>query len=285
MQQVTVKKFDAFRRLRHITTVAIGAVLVAVVLVALSFAQKSTPKSFPSAEAASHALYVAVQSDSEQAVTQILGGETELVSTDDSAEDKLEREHFGKKYEEMHRLVREPDGTTVLYVGAENWPFPIPLVSKAGAWYFDAATGKEEVLFRRIGENEATAIETCHALVLTKQRQETTATGDGDPVAQYAHTLVSANAGGEASASGKEPSGPFHGYYFRMLTEQRKSGAAGKAEFAFIAYPAEYRSSGVMTFAVTQHGVVYKKDLGPDSAKLAKNMNGGTPSSSWHAAE
>src|SRR5712675_33222 len=147
MQQVTVKKFDVFRRLRHITTVAIGAVLVAVVLVALSFAQKSTPKSCPSAEAASHALYVAVQSDSEQAVTQILGGETELVSTDDSAEDKLEREHCGQKYEEMHRLVREPDGTTVLYVGAENWPFPLPLTSNNGRWSFDAQAGPQEILF------------------------------------------------------------------------------------------------------------------------------------------
>ena len=184
-----------------------------------------------------------------------------------------------------HRLVREPDGTTVLYVGAENWPFPIPLASKAGAWYFDAATGKAEVLFRRIGENEATAIETCHALVLTRQPQETTATDDGDPVIQYAHTLVRANAGGDASASGKEPSGPFHGYYFRMLTGQSKGGAAGKAGFAFIAYPAEYRSSGVMTFAVTQDGTVYKRDLGPDSSKLAEKMTAGSRSSGWHTAE
>jgi hypothetical protein len=285
MQHVAVKRFDAFQRLRQITTVAIGVVLVVASSVALSFAQKSSQTTFPSAEAASHALFVAVQSDNEQAVTQVLGGETELVSTDDSAEDKLEREHFAEKYEEMHRLVREPDGTTVLYVGAENWPFPIPLASKAGAWYFDAATGKAEVLFRRIGENEATAIETCHALVLTRQPQETTATDDGDPVIQYAHTLVRANAGGDASASGKEPSGPFHGYYFRMLTGQSKGGAAGKAGFAFIAYPAEYRSSGVMTFAVTQDGTVYKRDLGPDSSKLAEKMTAGSRSSGWHAAE
>jgi hypothetical protein len=284
MQHVAVKKFDAFHRLRHIAPVSVGAVLLAVSLVALSFAQKSTPESFPSAEAASHALYVAVQSDNEQAVTQILGGETELVSTNDSAEDKLEREHFSKKYEEMHRLVREPDGTTVLYVGAENWPFPIPLVSKGGAWYFDVATGKEEVLFRRIGENEATAIETCHALAQIKQRQETSTTG-GDPVTQYAKTFVSANAGGDAPNSGEEPSGPFHGYYFRMLTGQSKGAAASKTTFAFVAYPVEYRSSGVMTFAVTQDGAVYKKDLGPGSEKLAKKMTGGTRSSSWHAAD
>ena len=98
MQHVAVKRFDAFQRLRQITTVAIGAVLVVASSVALSFAQKSSQTTFPSAEAASHALFVAVQSDNEQAVTQVLGGETELVSTDDSAEDKLEREHFAKQF-------------------------------------------------------------------------------------------------------------------------------------------------------------------------------------------
>ena len=160
------------------------------------------------------------------ALAQILGGGTELVSTDDRAEDQLEREQFAKKYEEMHRLVREPDGTTVLYVGAENWPFPVPLASKAGAWYFDAAAGKEEVLFRRIGENEATAIEACHALVLSRQGQSTTTTAD-DPVIQYAQTFVASHGmnGSEAPASKEVPSGPFHGYYFRMLSGQAKSGA------------------------------------------------------------
>jgi Protein of unknown function (DUF2950) len=290
MQHVAVNRFNAFQSLQFKRAVCLVALVGSLVI--LSFAQKSTQQSFPSAEAASHALFVAVQSDSDQAVAQILGGGTELVSTDDSAEDKLEREQFGKKYQEMHRLVREPDGTTVLYVGAENWPFPVPLVAKAGAWYFNAAAGKEEVLFRRIGENEATAIETCHALFLTRQRQESTATGD-DPVTQYARTLVSAhetNAGREPTAGKEEPSGPFHGYYFRILSGQPpsgqpKTGAGANAGFAFIAYPAEYRSSGVLTFVVTQDNVVYKKDFGPDTAKLAQKMTAATPSSSWHAAE
>jgi Protein of unknown function (DUF2950) len=289
MQHVTVQRFDASHRLRPSTVLAITALLLAASLVPLSFAQTSTPESFSSAEAASHALYVAVQSDNDQALVQILGAGTELVSTDDTAEDKLEREHFGKKYEEMHRLVREPDGTTVLYVGAENWPFPVPLVSKAGTWYFDAAAGKEEVLFRRIGENEATAIETCHALVVTRQQQATTNTGD-DPVIQYAESFVATHGmNGKEAASKEVPSGPFHGYYFRMLSGQRQSGQAegggANAAFAFIAYPAEYRSSGVMTFVVTQDNAVHKKDLGPGTAKLAKKMTAVTPSSSWHAVE
>jgi hypothetical protein len=285
MQHVTIKKSDAVQKLRLKIAVVTGAVLLAASSVLLSFAQKSTQESFSSAEAASHALLVAVQSDNEQALARILGGGTELVSTDDRAEDKLEREHFAKKYDEMHRLVREPDGSTVLYVGAENWPFPVPLARRAGMWYFDAAAGKEEVLFRRIGGNEATAIETCHALVITRQRQETATIVD-DPVIQYAQTLVRAhqvNEGSDAPVSNEEPSGPFHGYYFRTLSGQAKSGA--NTGFAFIAYPAEYRSSGVMTFVVTQNNVVYKKDFGPDTAKLAMKITAGNPFSGWHRAE
>ena len=112
------------------------------------------------------------------------GGE-EVTSSSDEVEDKLERERFSQKYQEMHRLVREPDGSTVLYIGAENWPFPIPLVSKNGAWYFDSDTGKEEILFRTIGENETTAIQVCHVLAQGKERSETE-TVAADPVIQYA---------------------------------------------------------------------------------------------------
>jgi Protein of unknown function (DUF2950) len=284
MQHITVQRFGASQVLRVKTTLAIGAVILAITLVPSSLAQESKQESFTTAEAATDALFIAVQSHNDQALAKVLGGGTELVSTDDRAEDQLEREQFAKKYEEMHRLVREPDGTTVLYVGAENWPFPVPLVSKAGAWHFDAAAGKEEVLFRRIGENEATAIEACHALVLTRQRQATTTTND-DPVIRYAQTFVVTHGmnGSEDPASKEVPAGPFHGYYFRMLSGQTKSGA--NAEFSFIAYPAEYRSSGVMTFVITQDNAAYEKDLGPDTAKLAKKATAGTPFSSWHAAE
>jgi hypothetical protein len=285
MQHITVQRFSASQVLRLKTTLAIGTIILAITSVPSSSAQKSTQESFPTAEAASHALLVAVQSDSEQPLTQILGGGTELVSTEDRAEDRLERQQFAKKYEDMHRLVREPDGTTVLYVGAENWPFPVPLASKAGAWYFDGAAGKEEVLFRRIGENEATAIEACHALVLSKQGHSTTTTAD-DPVIQYAQTFVASHEkGSEAPASKEVPAGPFHGYYFRILSGQRKRGPGANVGFTFIAYPAEYRSSGVLTFAVGQDNVVYEKNLGPDTAKLAKKTTVRTPFSSWNAAE
>jgi hypothetical protein len=296
MQHRTIERFDAFQWLGHITTVAIGAILLVISSASLSLAQKSTQETFPSAEEAGHALFVAVQSDNEQAVTKILGGGKELVSSADEVEDKLDREQFAKKYEEMHRLAREPDGSTVLYIGAENWPFPIPLMSKAGAWYFDSATGAEEILFRRIGENEATAIETCHALVRAGKRHEA-ATTSKDAIIQYAQTLVSAhetNAGNNAPASKDETSGPFQGYYFRVLAAPRKSGAGAQGNvsdlgttsgYTFIAYPTEYRSSGILTFVVTSEDVVYEKDLGPNTEKLAKKMTARTSTSRWRAAE
>jgi hypothetical protein len=302
MQHRMIERFDTFQWLGRITTVAVGAILLAMSSAPLSLAQKSTQETFPSAEEAGHALFVAVQSDNEQAVTKILGGGKELVSSADDVEDKLEREQFAKKYEEMHRLVREPDGTTVLYVGAENWPFPIPLTSKPGAWYFDSDTGRQEIMFRRIGENEATAIETCHALARARKRQAAAATSattndSNDSIIEYAQTLVSAHetiAGSDAPASKEEASGPFHGYYFRVIAAPRKNGAGAQgnvsdasatAGYTFIAYPTEYRSSGVMTFIVTSNDVVYEKDLGPDTAKLAKKMTARTPTSKWRAAE
>jgi hypothetical protein len=231
---------------------------------------------------------------------QILGGGQQLVSSDNEIEDKLDREQFAEKYQEMHRLVREPDGATVLYVGAENWPFPVPLVLKAGAWYFDSDSGTEEILFRRVGENEATAIETCHALARTRKPRSpatTSTTTSNDHVSQYAQTVVSThetNIGNEPPTGKEEASGAFHGYYFRILSGARKSRTRAKGNisnasasfgYVFIAYPAEYRSSGVMTFVVTQDGVVYEKDLGPKTTTLAKKMTGGSVTSSWHTAE
>jgi hypothetical protein len=252
----------------------------------LCLAQQPGTTPFSSAEEASHALYLAVQSDNEEAMTNILGAGEELVSLDDKVQDKLERERFTRKYREMHRLVREPDATVVLYIGAENWPFPIPLVFENGAWHFDAKAGMEEVLFRRIGENEMTAIEACHALVAAeKERKPLT----GDPSAQATRALL-VNAGNDGAVV------PFHGYYFRSLTSQKKNTAIGTASkvsnrktpggrFAFVAYPAEHRSTGTMTYLVNQDGVVYEKDLGPNTVRVAKGMTKYDPDSTWRPAE
>lgn len=297
MQRFTVKRIEAFQRLRLKTTIALGTILLVVGLSSLSYAQKPIQETFSSAEEASHALFVAVQTDNPQALMQILGGGKDLVSSNDEIEDKLEREQFVGKYREMHRLVREPDGATVLYVGAENWPFPVPLALKGGAWYFDSDSGAKEVLFRQVGENEATAIETCHALVRATARaiatsaETTTAGSENEHVSQYAQTLVSTR---EAMASSEKESGAFHGYYFRILSGplKRRAGAKDKGSSAgrrsgdvFIAYPADYRSSGVMTFIITPDDVVYEKDLGRKTTTLARKMTASALTSSWRPAE
>jgi hypothetical protein len=250
-----------------------------------SFAQDSQPKTFSSPEEASGALFQAVQNEDEPSLEAILGAGKEVTSSSDEVQDKLEREKFCQKYREMRRLVREADGTTVLYIGAENWPFPIPLVSKNGAWYFDSKTGIQEIKFRRVGENEATAIEICSAFAMAK-KGETKDVYDDDFIRQYVLNLVSAST---TNAGGNESS-PFHGYYFRIVTADSVAGTSSygsggkkRGGVALVAYPANYRSSGVKTFIVTQDGIVYERDLGPSTTTAAPNIR--VRSSTWRAAE
>jgi hypothetical protein len=168
----------------------------------------------------------------------------------------------------------------VLYIGAENWPFPVPLVSKNGAWYFDSKTGAQEILFRRIGENEAAAIQVCEEFEIAKKEQDTKP-ASYDPITQFAQSLASIpNTGG---------SSPFHGYYFQIVNgaaATRSSAAGGdnkKASVTLVAYPVEYRSSGVKTFIVTRHDIVYEKDLGPNTTTVALGTK--ARNSSWRASE
>jgi hypothetical protein len=277
----------------HIWVDALSALALLVVGISqLSLAQKSGPETFSSPWRASSALFQAVQNNDEEGVERILGAGREVTSSSDDIEDKLERERFSQKYQEMHRLVREPDGTTVLYIGAENWPFPIPLVSKDGVWFFDSDTGKEEILFRTIGENETTAVQVCHALAQGKERSETE-TVAADPVIQYAQSLVSGvtEDAGNTVRDKANRSAPFHGFYFRIVTRNNVAGTNDPASGnratgtpAVVAYPADYRSSGVMTFIVTKNGTVYEKDLGSKTTTLAKNLKRG-PDSSWRTSE
>jgi Protein of unknown function (DUF2950) len=261
---------------------------VAIGIVALlaqpGFARETRHETFSSPEAATHALYLALQKQDERTLTTILGAEKDLVSGGDDALDKLERERFAQKYQEVHRLVSEPDGHTVLYIGAENWPFPIPLVAQNGAWRFDADAGRKEVLWRRIGQSEFIAIEACHALVASERKD------DAKPPAEDADIPVAALLA--SVEKGKSPR-LFHGYYFRMLASPGGPGAVNAAvsdgkppgAAAFIAYPATYRSSGVMTFIVDEDDVVYEKDLGPDTAKLARAMTEYSPDPTWSVSD
>jgi Protein of unknown function (DUF2950) len=287
----------------------------------LAVAQQPGQKTFPSAEEACRALFVAVQDDDQRALVEIFGpAGNDIVSSGDAAEDTNSGHQFVQKFQEMHRLGKEPDGTMTLYIGAENWPLPIPLVNPGGAWYFDTEAGKQEILFRRIGENELTAMRVCHALVDAEKAYYAKPRGD-DAVKQYAQRFVS-DAGGHnglywwgADDEAESPIGPllasacsdgsarqrstgripFHGYYYRLLTRQGTHAPGGALNyvvngkmtrgFAFVAYPAEYRSSGVMTFIVNQDGLVCEKDLGAQTADIAQHLSLYDPDSTWHRAE
>ena len=241
-------------------------------------AQPSAQPTFKSTAEASQTLFQAVQSNNEEGIAKILGGPTELASSRDADQDKVERELFIQKYQEMHRLGHDADGSVTLYIGAENWPFPIPLVATNGAWRFDPDAGAKEVTFRRIGDNEFTAIATCHEFVAAERRYSaepnTTNPPDNSPA-----SLVAKAASG---ASGGDPV-LSHGYYFRMLSMRGTDGQTGR--FALIAYPVEYRSSGVMTFVVTANDVVYEKDLGANTPALASAMTTFHKDATWHTAD
>jgi len=299
-------------------TLALPLLLLILTLCGLS--QQPGQKTFASADEASQALFAAAQSGDKRALLDILGpAGAPIVSSSDDVQDKKSRDEFVTRYQEMHRLAKEPDGTTTLYIGAENWPVPLPLVSKGGVWYFDTATATQEILFRRIGKNEFAAMEVLDALI-DAENDYYSQPRDGKPQ-QYAQKFASdegqhnglywkasgdepqspagplvayATGEGYGKKQGESPS-PFHGYYYRILTGQGKSAPGGAKSyvvngdmtggFTLLAYPADYRSSGVMTFIVNQDGVIYEKDLGPKTADLASAIKGYSPDKSWRKAE
>jgi hypothetical protein len=298
-----------------------AAVSAALILIALfparSLAQQEGQKTFKTARKASHALYMAAQSDDIKATLEILGQDAkQIISSGDESDDQTTRANFVKKYEEMHRLVKEPNGTTTLYIGAENWPTPIPLVEKSGMWFFDTEAGKEEILLRRIGHNEMSAIRVCQELVEAQKEYYSAqhnvfaqkflsdpgqqnglywAAPDPQHESPVGPLVAYASVDKNDRANRQDPPEPFHGYFFRILTRQGKNATGGATDyvvdgkmtagFAFVAYPSEYRNSGVMTFIVDKDGVVYQKDLGANTTKLAKAMKEYEPDSAWKKAE
>ena len=284
------------------------------------WAEPPAQTTFSSPAQASRALFLAAQAQDTRALLKIFGSDgREIISSGDAVEDKNRRDQFVRKYREMSRLVEEPDGTIRLYVGAENWPMPVPLVKKDNAWYFDTAAGKEEILFRQIGRNEIAAIRVLQELV-DAQKEYYAEPRDGE-ARQYAQKLASdegkhnglywktgagqpecpigphlADAGRNTYPAGSTPGAkPFNGYYFQVLTKQGEQAAGGAKDyivdgkmtggFAFLAYPAKYSVSGVMTFIVSQDGVVYQKDLGANTAALAKTLHEYNPDKEWARVE
>ena len=241
------------------------ATLTAVMLVIAppALAEAPSQTTFPSAEAASRALFMAVKNHDEAAIVQILGAPQTPEERRD--EERLEHEQFAQKYEQMHRLARERKGQVMLYIGAENWPFPVPLVSQNDTWRFDFAAGEKEIMFRRIGENEMTAIEVCRSLATAAHNPK--AHEDDELLAK----LLTDDQNGGTPAM-------YQGYNFRVLNRHGK-------DITVVAYPSVYRSSGVMTFIVTQNDVVYETDLGPSTADVVKAMTSWKRTSHWRVAE
>ncbi len=268
---------------------------------AAQIAESPKAKAFPSPEAAAAAIYAAARRNDEAEILAILGpGAKEAIGwADDPKEREARHQQFAQRYDQMHRLVTEPDGTVALYVGAENWPAPIPIVEYQGAWYFDAELGRQEILYRRIGRNEMEAIQVCRALgdaekdyfaavhrytdkfVSSKGKHDglywqTTEEMGKSPIGPYL-----AHAGVEGSQAGSRQ--PYHGYYYRILL--LAGSASPGSDFALFAFPAEYRSSGVMSFLVNQSGEAYQKDLGSASASAASDKIPYPPDTSWKKVE
>jgi hypothetical protein len=232
-----------------------------------AIAEKTVPMTFATPSEAGAALLAAAQSGDRSALLEIFGPEgSEILFTGDSSQDAANLRDFVAAYKRMNRWGQIKAGGQTLYIGPDNYAFPIPLgQNPAGRWYFDTAAGKDEILARRIGKNELTAIAACEAA------------GNAERHGQPASTLGRLGDFGKAVASnaGDRPR-LFNGYYYRIL--------AKPGGFAVLAYPAEYRNSGIMTFMVGKDGTVYQKDLGEKTPDVAQSMTEVNPSDGWTPA-
>ena len=318
-----INSWNQKRRLMHrFGFVIIAAVMMVAGCYQLVFATDAIQKSFKSPEEAVRALGDAVKGNDTKELLTIFGPEgKELISSGDKVADETGRERFAQAYEEMNKLVSENDTKVILHVGKGDWPFPIPVVKRGEYWLFDTMAGREEILNRRIGRNELSAIQVCLAYV-DAQREYILKDRDEDKLLEYARRLQSrkgkknglyweAKEGEEQSPLGpliakaaregyigRRPLGrrnPYHGYHYKILKSQGKNAPGGEYDyvvegkmiggFALVAYPSEYGNSGVMTFIVNQDGVVYEKDLGKETEKIARAMKTFDPDKTWKKTE
>jgi len=273
-------------------------------------------QSFLSPEAGVQALVEAAKNNDTETMLQILGPEAEsFISTGDPVSDQASRARFVEEYEEAHTLVQLGDTEVVLQVGKDEWPFPIPLVKDSTSWRFDTEEGKEEILNRNIGRNELDVIQVCLAYV-DAQREYYMRNPQHEALLHYASRFMSTQGKRDGlywdtpAAEPPSPLGPFlvqartegyehtadkpipyHGYYYNILTGQGPNAPGGAYDymvrdqmiggFAMVAYPAQYGSSGIMTFIVNHDGVVYQKDLGPNTTAIAQSIMQFNPDETW----
>jgi hypothetical protein len=278
-------------------------------------------RTFSSPEQAAEALAAAWRSGVRSELLAIFGPAADkLVNSGDAVAEKAARERLASTYDEAHRLEAEGAQRTIIVLGKDEWPYPIPLVKQGASWRFDVKAGAEQIIDRRIGRNELNAIEVCRAYV-EAQREYAAEDRLGDGVHEFAQRLASsggkrdglywrASEGGEESPLGPlvvaaeaqgyrvasvEGRAPFHGYFYRILTRQGPSAPGGAKDylvkghltggFALVAFPTTYGDSGVMTFIVNQDGIVYERNLGPNTAEIARRITEYDPDMTWNVAQ
>jgi hypothetical protein len=316
--EMLLPNFKRRETLRRTWMQVVGAaVIIGLAHTGVAVAASPSQKSFASAEEAVKALFAAAKDNNDKEMLSIFGPSgKELIFSGDKVADKERRERFVKAYDEKNRLAAKGDNM-ILVIGKNDWPFPIPLVKKGTGWVFDTEKGKQEILNRRIGENELFTIQTLLAVV-DAQREYALKDRNSNGLLEYAQKFVSDTGkknglywetkAGESQSplgpilaqaksqgyQGKPASGtaaPYHGYYYRILTAQGKDAPGGAYSylvkgkmiggFAVVAYPAEYDNSGVMTFIVNYDGKVFQKNLGKNTAAVAKAMKDYNPDSTW----
>ncbi len=288
------------------------AVLPSIMALALLTSASQAQQAYPTPEDAVAALAAAVKSGTKTAILKVLGNSAEdVVESGDEVADAETRQRFLSAYDVRHSIKAEGNKEAMLILGADEFPFPIPLVNSKSGWEFDTDQGRIEILYRRIGRNELDAIQTCLAFVDAENEYVDKDRGDGAGV--YAQRIVSTpgkkdglfwrddrdpsplgELAAQASAEGYKVDGqgaPYHGYYFRILKGQGPNAPGGALNyvvkgkmiggFALIAYPAEYGNSGVMTFLVNHAGTVYQKDLGNRTEAIARRVSLFDPDQTW----
>jgi len=295
--------------------VASLTLLTVALLVFVTLSAASAQQYFKTAEAAVDALVNAAKSGDQKGILTVLGPDgAGIASSGDNVEDTGARKRFTDAYDAKHQINMEGDQKAVLMIGEADWPFPIPIVRKDDTWRFDTAAGRDEILYRRIGRNERAAIQASLAYV-DAQNDYADLTHASTGTAAYAQRIVSQEGKkdglywptqpdespsplGELVASATRDGyhvggerAPFHGYYYKILTRQGSAAPGGAYDyvvrgkmiggFALVAYPAEYRKSGVMTFLVNHEGTVFQKDLGPHTTQIAERMDSFNPDDTW----
>lgn len=296
-----------------LTSLAVALLVAGWAAIAVS-SSALAQQDYKSPQAAVDALVATAKSGDQKTALDVLGrGGEDIISSGDQVSDDAVRQRFVASYDAKHSVETHSD-RAILVIGDNDYPFPIPMVrNRNGTWSFDTEAGRREILYRRVGHNELDAIQT--SLAYVDAQNDYAAKDWGEGVDVYAQRFVSASGkkdglywptapGEEESPLGEllaaasklgyrtgEGRSPYHGYYYKILTKQGPAAAGGAADyivngkmiggFALVAYPAEYRNSGVMTFIVNYAGTVFQKDLGHDTETLAEAMTSFDPNESW----